>query len=273
MTPTDTLVSGTVNYDILLMGNSRINFGLNPYYFDSILNAKTYNFSLAGMDAEHFLTISQLYLSRRTAPKIVCIGLDEYSYMDRFPGQTLYTYLLYANNKHLNNYLTRNGFPMQAIEYLPFLKYAYMDEYYRSSIFTKERPLPRFRHNIYGGFMNIEDGKNLRSARYNSEEETTNISYKSTEWIEQLLKKYSSEQIKVVFIYPPQLNENGVSQKKFLDILDTELVKLKTKYLFSILNCRDTIPRNYFVDQVHLNEPGTQIFSEYVAGYLKDKAY
>ena len=273
MTPTDTLVSGTVNYDILLLGNSRINFGLNPYYFDSILNAKTYNFSLGGMNAEHFLTIGRLYLSRRTAPKIVCIGLDEYSYMDRYPGRTLYPYLLYADNKYINHYLTKNGFPMQAIRYFPFVKYAYMDEYYRNSIFTKERPIPRFRNNIYSGFLNIHENKNLAGVKYSSEEETTNISYRSTEWMEQLLRTYASKQTKVVFIYPPQLNENGVSQKKFLDILDAELAKLKSKYSFSVLNCREIIPRNYFVDEIHLNEPGTQIFSKYVANYLKDNAY
>jgi hypothetical protein len=210
-------------------------------------------------------------MSRRKAPQLVCVGLDEYAYMNISPGKTLYPYLLYANNKYINHYLQENGFPMQAIRFLPFLKYAYMDEYYKSSIFAKERPIPKFGHNIYNGFINLHPDEDMGGATYDIAEETAVVSYKSTAWIDQLLKTYSAKNVKVVFIYPPQVPEIAISYKKHLSILDAEIEKLQKKYEFNILNCKQvpSLTSNYFVDQVHLNEPGTQIFSKYVAQYIK----
>ena len=64
------------DYDTLLFGSSRVQF-INPFH---IPNAKAYNMTVAeGIPKEYYLML-KLFIERDMKPKMVLIGLDNYSY-------------------------------------------------------------------------------------------------------------------------------------------------------------------------------------------------
>ena len=48
---TDELISSHTKYDMILLGNSRVHFGINPYYLDSASGFSAYNFANGGAGA------------------------------------------------------------------------------------------------------------------------------------------------------------------------------------------------------------------------------
>ena len=265
----DTLVSGKVPYDIIFMGNSRINYGINPYYVDSILKTSSYNFALGNMGAEYFKMITSVYLKNRT-PKIFCIGLDEYIYREQDPLAIAYPFLFYAGEDSIASTMSRHNFPMKVIRYLPFIKYAYMDEYYKHSMFYKTPNYPVFGHNIYNGFINIYKNNNTGKALYDAEEDNNAISYGATALLEDIIEQCKSKGTKLVFIYPPQRSITEQKQRKYLSVLDQQVSLLLQKHDIPLLDCRNLpqITAANFSDEIHLNEPGSRIFTNYVAEKL-----
>ena len=266
----DTLVSGKVPYDIIYMGNSRINYGINPYYVDSMLNTNSYNFALGSMGAEYFKMITTVYLKKRT-PKIICIGVDEYTYRERDPLAIAYPFLFYANEGTIAATMSRHNFPMKVIKYFPFIKYAYMDEYYKNSLLNKTPTYPVFEHNTYNGFINIHKDNKTVKALFDIGEDDDVISYKATQQFKDLIQKCKKTNTQLVFIYPPQRKVTGQTQSRYLTVLNTQINLLMQQHGIPLIDCR-SLPQIVdadFSDEIHLNEPGSRVFTKHVAEKLR----
>src|SRR5438046_1476860 len=72
----DFVFKDTSYNNILYFGNSRANFGINPYFIDSICNTKSYNLGLGGSDIENSLSLLQSYLIDHPAPKFIVYSYD-----------------------------------------------------------------------------------------------------------------------------------------------------------------------------------------------------
>ena len=151
-------LSDPQDYDILLLGNSRIHTGVNPYYLDSITGLKSYNLAIGAGDEQEMKLMSTVYLDHHKAPAFVVIGLDNSMLVKYNILRERFGYLFYLDNDSIRSFMQRNGFPTTLIRYLPFFKYSFMDEYNRSSLFTRSPEIPRFDHNIYKGFINVFPG-------------------------------------------------------------------------------------------------------------------
>jgi hypothetical protein len=159
---TDTLLDQSKNYDIILLGNSRVHFGLNPYYIDSVTGSSSYNFAIGGSDAAMLSLNTSLYLDNHPAPAYAVIGSDISFLVDSRSIQSQYHYLFYLGNDTVFKKLRQYNPSLVLAKYLPFLKYSFFDEYNRGYIFKTKLEFEKFDHNIYKGFINPHRGDSTK---------------------------------------------------------------------------------------------------------------
>lgn len=262
---TDELIYKKDKFDVVLLGNSRVHFGINPYYLDSLSGLSAYNFANGGSDITDILLTSQLYLNHHTVPKIALVSVDPGMLKKNESLKTLYHYLFYLSDDTMRTYMQQAGHPTLPVRYIPFLKYAVMDEYNRTSLFVSGHPFPKFDHNIYQGFLNISKDTGAASARlYNANRYIDDsLWHPSIKLLDQLVKVWKKSGSKLIFVYPPEKQDAPFKNWKFY--------KEGMQVFDSVANANQ-IPcfhfdkdRNfgdgYFVDDIHLNNPGATKYS------------
>lgn len=266
----DTLTKGKTNYDILFLGNSRTHFGINPYYIDSITQQHSFNFGIGGADLQTIALVASAYVENHQSPKIVVIGIDEGMHTVKNKLNTLYHFLYYSHSDSIVTHLKNAGFPMQAVHYLPFLKYAYFDEYNRTSIFIKGKELPQFGKNIYKGFVNVHEGLQQNNIGDFGKSGKAEFSYLPETSLIQTIQQLQSKAVQVVFFKPPFRNA-AVLQDAFLQKSDSSFYAIARQYQIPIINLShvEKLTPDYFIDDIHLNEPGATILSKQLADSLK----
>lgn len=262
---TDELIKKKDHFDVVLLGNSRVHFGINPYYLDSVTGLSSYNFANGGADVIDMLLTSKLFMKHHPRPKYVLISADPGMLKRNESLKTLYHYLFYLKDDSMRRYMQMAGFPTLAVRYIPFLKYAIMDEYNRTSIFVQGHPYPIFDHNNYRGFLNISKDTGKQSQRLYHTERYSNDSiwHPAINLLDELITVWKGNKVQVIFVYPPE-KQNAVFQswkfyKEGISIFDSVAKSNK-------IDCfhfeRDRRFKDaYFVDDIHLNNPGATMYS------------
>lgn len=261
---TDEMLKGTSNYDIIFLGNSRVHFGINPYYIDSVTKLNSYNFGNGGADALDMFVTAHGYLQNHKPPHLAVISVDPGTITGNKILKTRYHYLYYINNDTIEKYMNQTGFLTGLIKIAPFTKYCFFDEYNRTSLFVKGKPYPKFDHNIYKGFLNIHQRMgNPLPVAYNSDIDYKVVSDSAIGYLKNTLTMLQQKGSKIVFIWSPlksTAQHNQTTIATTCDSILTQIAKERNIKIFHFEN--DTIYRDdYFVDDIHLNEPGSRVFS------------
>ena len=260
----DESIDGKNNYDIILLGNSRVHFGLNPYYLDSITKLNCYNFGFGGADAEQIMMTTYIYLQHHKAPKLAIISLDMGSLKKFRTLKTSFEYLFYLENDTINKYMQQAGFLTPLIKVFPFTKYSFFDEYNRTSLFIKGNQYPVFDYNIYKGFINIHQSVHSKvPGLYNIPAITTKIWDTALFYLRNTVATLQKSGSTVVFISPPE-KISSKNQRNYLNkTTDSIFANIAKEYSLSYLHFENNtaFTDDYFVDNIHLNEPGTKIYS------------
>ena len=66
----------TQSYNTLLIGNSKVEFGINPLYIDSIAQLNSINFGYAATNFPTHVLLLQSYLKHHQAPKYLLLGVE-----------------------------------------------------------------------------------------------------------------------------------------------------------------------------------------------------
>lgn len=261
---TGELIQGNKNYDIIFLGNSRVHFGINPFYVDSVTKLSSYNFGNGGADAEEILLTSTIYLQKHLASTLVIISLDPGMLTENEILKTRFHYLFYLENDTIKKYMTQAGFNTNFIKYIPFAKYCFFDEYNRTSIFVKGKPLPEFDHNIYKGFLNIHqtNNNNLPSI-YNVNNTSNKLSETAIRYFAKTISLLQQKGSIVVFVSPPLRSTARNIHTAFSKKTDSIFSNIANEYHIKQIHFEnDTLYKDeYFVDDIHFNEPGTRIYS------------
>lgn len=272
---TDELIKRSDHYDVVLLGNSRVHFGINPYYLDSISGLSSYNFANGGSDVTDLLLTSKLYLTHHPVPKIALISVDPGMLKENESLKTLYHYLFYLNDDTMRRYMQGAGYPTLAIRCIPFLKYSIMDEYNRTSIFVKGQPYPIFDHNNYRGFLNISKDTGLQSQRlYNSGRYSNDsIWHPALVLLDDLIKVWKESGTRVVFVYPPEKQHSPFQSWLFyregIRLFDS--VALTNQITSFHFEKDKRFTNEYFVDDIHLNNPGAIWYSLMLGDSLRSR--
>jgi len=270
----DELIKGHNNYDIIFLGNSRVHFGINPYYVDSVTKLNSYNFGTGGADAQDIRLSSLVYLQHHKPPKLVIISLDKASLGKKDILKTRFHYLFYLENDTISKYMKLAGFPTPLIKALPFIKYSFFDEYNRTSIFVKGTPFPVFAHNIYKGFMNPHQYTRSKAADnlYNINAGSNNLWEPSIIYLRNTIAALQQAGSTVVFISPPEKNHSLNRESTLKHNTDSIINIIAQAYHIRYFHFEKTFDdrEEYFVDDIHLNEPGTKIYSIQLADSIKN---
>lgn len=270
---TDALIRDSTFYDIIYLGNSRVHFGINPYYVDSVTGLSSYNFGVGGSDAQELMMIGNLYLQNHRPPKVVVMSVELSTFAPFHSLKTRYPYLYYLNNDTVYKYM-RQAYPsVVAARLLPFFKYSFFDEYNRTSLFNSGKPYPISDHNIYRGFINIHQGENFRQEAVFNVQVTDSIiiSADAKNNIENIVLNFLKAGTKVIVISPPE-KTNGSIQLSRVHRLRDSMVSVAThgKNVHHFDFRRSSIMENkYFTDDIHLSERGAKVFSIQLADSIK----
>ena len=218
--------------------------------------------------------MSTVYLDHHKAPAFVVIGLDNSMLVKYNILRERFGYLFYLDNDSIRSFMQRNGFPTTLIRYLPFFKYSFLDEYNRSSLFTRSPVIPRFDHNIYKGFINVFPGAGPDSVDRKAQNPVTanelptakNINDTAAATILQTIELYKSRGSRILLVFPPVRDEVDAKTNKF----QSWFLELSAEYQIPLLRTDTSIEYKpyHYIDKGHLNERGSRIFSRQVGLYI-----
>ena len=268
---TDTILAKDKNYDIILLGDSRIHFGLNPYYIDSVTGLSSYNFAIGGSDAAMLKLNSTLYLQQHPAPKFVVIGAGNSMIKAPLSVKSQFHFLYYLKEDAVYDQLKKYYPGLLLVKYLPFLKYAYFDEYNRRSVFARPIKYERFEHNIYKGFINTHQFENTRG-KIDFGIDTSNrpIDSLGINMIKEVITGFTKAGSQVILVSPPFKEDVQANTKPLSRVTDSVFLKLAEECKVPFIKSDDPIyTDDKFIDERHLNEPGSRIFSRKIGEYIR----
>lgn len=270
---TEKLINSQEKFDVVLLGNSRVHFGINPWYLDSVTGLKSFNFANGGSDVEDLLLTSELYIEHHPLPGTVVISLDPGMMKKNESLKTLYHYLFYLDDGIMRRYLSAAGHPVTMIRYLPFLKYSVMDEYNRTSVFNTSASIEKFDHNIYQGYMNIhKDTGTTVNGTYNvSRYEEDSLWRPSVNVFNKLIQTWKKNPVNIIFVYPPEKARSPFRKWKLYKTANQIFDSIALKQGIKCLHFENdpSFSDGWFVDDIHLNHPGATKYSEMLADSLR----
>lgn len=267
----ETCITEKINYDVLFFGDSRVQLGINPFYFDSVTHLNSYNLGYMGGDAKLMNLFSYLYLQKHTAPKAVFINVDEYAVVPSYVFKEAYFLLYYLKSDPVAKIMQEEGFPTSFIKIFPFTKYCFFNEYNRISILAPNinKKFSVFETTSYKGFTAVNDlmvknkGKENNLFNFQPVKENFTVNDSSINFLQSTIRRFLNLQTKVFLFYPPgghSLNLNDQAKKN----LSIEVGNKMAKY-FQIPYLRfDTLKAftpELFYDNLHLNKKGSVMFS------------
>lgn len=270
---TEELIRSDEKFDLVLLGNSRVHFGINPWYLDSVSRLSSFNFANGGSDVEDLLLTSELYLAHHPLPKAVIISLDPGMMKKNESLKTLYHYLFYLDDSTMRKYMLAAGHPVKLLRLLPFIKYSVMDEYNRTSVFNNPPPLKIFDHNIYRGYLNIHEttGTSAKGTYDIRRYKQDSLWKPSINLLSQLISLWANKNVEIIFVYPPEKSESPFRKwKLYADANQVFDSLAKTKNISCLHFENDpAFADKWFVDDIHLNHPGATLYSTILGDALR----
>lgn len=280
-TKMDHIFTDTLYNDVICLGNSRANFGINPYYIDSTCKTQTYNLGFAGADINGMSLILESYLERHRPPKKVVLCYDYSLFVFKTSLELEPVFFYYMHHEKIKQQVTRYGTNTKLLSLFPDLKYAFFNDQSRAAIIrgltgrtvlsTVDRNIPSYKYD-YRGFINYYPGKlNLNKSLDTS---LFRIDTKALEVLYNIVNVCRKNNIKLIFIYPPELylqskpaSQSTTTHKLKVDGIINSLVVKNNLYhkRFDLLD----FTLYEFCDVAHVNLDGSQKFSIMLANYLK----
>lgn len=267
--------------DIIYLGNSRANFGINPYFVDSVCKTKSYNLGFGGTDITSAVAFLQSYLGHHPAPRYVVLSYDHRIFQPRFTMELAPVYFYYSKYESVINELKRYNYRATLLKYLPDLKYCFFNDYYRTCIIkglagegigdpAKKQDIAKHLYD-HRGFINYQTGPSKITEK--ADTSVPSILPQCTAMFDTLVKICIQNKITLVFVYPPELynRQEVISNKRkeketMIDSMVNEACK-KNNFYNKRFDTGDLNPED-FADPEHVNIYGAKKYSIMLGNYL-----
>ncbi len=262
----DIVIKDSTYYDGIYLGDSKVHFGINPYYIDSVTGLNTYNIAMGGATIDEMNFLATQYLKDHPAPKFAVISIG---YSDILPTikplENPCYYLFYTDDPLTNNALLKLNYHTGLYAVLPVLKYTAFDDFNKISIARnmKGETIAKPGGVVYKGFINnttnIFNVQNLE--KYIPKDTAFD---KSIETLEQTLKLFLQHKTTTFFVYTP-VTHFAEKPKAPVELkIDSAVAHVANKYNIHVLHydTDTTFANDLFSDQWHLNIKGTVLFSQ-----------
>lgn len=266
------IYSKNIKTDIAIYGSSKAKVQYNPEIISSITRKPTYNF---GVDGHNFFMQEirhQKFFQLNAKPKTIILSVDIFSLQKRkdlYNYEQFLPYLFWENNRDIKpNLLTYEGLKSPDF-YLPFYRYRGK----ANLIFYSFLHMNKLHKNPKGFFPNNKNwNSDFEKAKHELLSYKIEIDSVSKNKFIQFLDKTTSQNIKLILVYPPEYYELGniiKNRNKMIEFYKKEAVKRKLLFLDYSKDslCYHT---QYFYNATHLNSKGSKIFSEKLALQIKN---
>ena len=269
----DVVIKEQSYYDGVYLGDSRVHFGINPYYVDSITNLKSYNLGMGGAPIKEILFLTKSYLQHHPSPKFAVISIA-YSNLLRFNRsfQNPCYYLFYSSDSLTKVTLQNLGYHTTLYNMLPILKYTAFDDFNKRSIAENlmGHTIVKSGGVTFRGFIN-----NTTNSFNMKEMEKTIITdtaiQTGLDLLEETIKLLTSKNTSTILVYPPAPKLIGY-QKNLVEMrIDTAISKLAVKYQTPLIHFENdsSFTNSLFTDEYHLNINGTILYSSKIGEIIK----
>ncbi len=273
----DTIFYDTTNFTTLLLGNSKVQFGLHPAIIDSVASTNSFNigYAAASFKSQYFLL--HAYLQKHPAPKNLVWVVQESMFTDNEDASNLEVLYHYLPNKNAQNYLDSLHASRWGISIFPFLQFTYFSEYQKIKSIQGLHRISEFVGKDRITYKGYTISTNLNSAiQFNNLPNMVADSFNkiSLFHFNEIINESTKNGIKILFIFPPNNNKKeGVDFSNRTPFIFNYLKNFNMNYKHSMLVRFDTtnsFAENEFVDDSHLNYEGSKRWSSMVANQLKE---
>lgn len=258
------LMHGQIDADVLVMGNSRACFHVNPLILDSILGISTYNIGMDGSWFNRQIHKYNMFRKYNRKPRLIIQTIDHMSFKYAY-GYLMEQFFPYFWNKAMRDEVLVHE-PLS-----PWEKYVPMYRYYRRYDCEKiYNLLDSTCHKLTKGYRGVEqpwDGAGFRKLS----SVVFEVNDTTVKMFDNYLAKVKNDGIKMVFVYTPHyielnekmenLEEMHATYKRFADKYDIPILDYRGMEI-----CSDT---TFFYNVMHLNKKGAEIFSDSLGRDLK----
>jgi hypothetical protein len=271
---TKTIFANSGNYDLLMLGSSRMKNTVNPAIIDSILQVSSFN---AGQNAASLIEdemILQGYLRMHPKPKYILLGLDAFSFNNYLGFKE--SYLPYYKVGPVEKKLKAGGVRTYMYNLLPFLMPIEYGDYYKSSLLKVSLGRSELKAGDYyykGYESNTLDHIVDSITTPNYEKAVYPLTGPGKTALENIVSICKQKKILLFFISAPEYksyNLNSVANKEeIIGFYNMQASKNKIKFFRddSLELCNNA---SLFANVGHLNRKGANIYTMILATRLKE---
>jgi hypothetical protein len=271
----DEVFIGNTNYDVLLLGNSKVQFGMHPAVIDSVAKVNSYNIGYAAASFATMHLIFKSYLQNHKAPKQLVWCMQESMFFGTEDGSNQMLFYHYLYNNNIRNYMDSMQKPYYLPRFFSATKFLYFDDYNRVNVvtgFMHKSPFTSADMYNYKGYTISKNEKH--GVQFNPLPKfiADTIHPQSLFYFQQIVSLCNSNNIKLIIIWPPNANQKTnnqqiVGSESLLEFVDS--VCTQNKFALIRYDNSNTFKPNEFIDDSHLNYTGSLHYSALI-GKLVD---
>lgn len=257
----------------IILGNSIIKFGVNPYYIDSIAGVNSFNL---GYPASGFITEAlflRKYIDNYGPPENLILGFNQYKFYLQEEKINKYPLYDFLNDPDVLKYFDHNNLPYWRIKHIPLYKYTTLDDYSRFGVFSAYRGTSAFQlpgsYNYKGFYSNLLNGnKNIQFA-VNITPKNYVFQAKEYEAFNDIINLCTIHKINLLLVLYPGVCKQVISNVnlKEADSIIKNLDKNNKIHFLTDFNCE--FKESDFIDEAHLTFSGSVVYSIEIAEELK----
>ena len=268
----DKIVSGEVNADVLLLGNSRATTAFNTKIFDSITGLSCFNLGYTAGNWKAQNVYFDFYTQNNHTPKLLVQNIDLPHFSDLNLIPNLYDYAPFFNEIGEKHRYLFEKYSEYKFNWLPYFKYNNKVKincnYLIKSISAKTKERTDFFY-PYDKIFKV-DYQNLVSI------EKEDLEPYNTIFFENILRnQLDNSDSEILYIWLPEYYLRYELYNKNVAYLKNRIQKIcseRSNCNFLDLSELDDITTSddYFYDTFHLNTKGAQEVSVIIANYIKE---
>lgn len=260
-----TIFNKSNNFDVLFLGSSRAQMHYNTKLYDECKKSNSFNLSYNGANVQQAYTLLKCYLIKSNAPKKLYYEIDYHVLKTHEDGwmdfQNLFPYL---SNNQIYNMLNKIDNRFFYAKYFPFysLPNSGIKNYSTSAHYFLHKSIQTdslfykgyFKNNVQQGLLNFPN--QLKYQWINGIDRN---------YLDSIIVLCNQKNIKLSFITSPIFGGGKldvINHKQLINYLNQIAFINNISYinLSSLSFCND---RSLFVDQHHMNEKGSNLFTHY----------
>ena len=269
----DTVIKDSAYYDGIYLGDSRVHFGINPYYIDSANNLNTYNVGLGAATIQEINFLSASYLQKHPAPKFAVISIGYTGIINKkLVANTCY-YSFYLTDSAVKTMLDKLNYHTSLYQILPVTKYATFDDFNKLSI-TKGlsgNSIARAGSTVYKGFINNTSNVFNAAVIEQSDKIKDTVYMPGIKVLEATIRLFQEKHTTIILIYPPTIHLKEKPPARVDVQMDSAITQLAEKYHTPLIHydLDSSFKDELFSDRWHLNIKGTVLYSRKIAQDVK----